>query len=105
MLFVSIFAGFVPIKDLGHMVSIGTLFAFSLVCIGILVMRKKMPDAPRAFKVPLVPFIPIAGVLVCGYLMFSLNMESWWRLAIWLLIGVAIYYFYGKKHSKLNTEK
>jgi APA family basic amino acid/polyamine antiporter len=104
MFFVSIFAGFVPIKDLGHMVSIGTLFAFSLVCIGILVMRKKMPDAPRAFKVPLVPFIPIAGVVVCGYLMFSLNMESWWRLLIWLALGMIIYFFYGKKNSKLNQE-
>jgi APA family basic amino acid/polyamine antiporter len=103
MFFVSIFAGFVPIKDLGHMVSIGTLFAFSLVCIGIIVMRKKMPDAPRAFKVPLVPFIPIAGVIVCGYLMFSLNMESWWRLLIWLALGIIIYFSYGRKHSKLNN--
>ncbi len=104
MFFVSIFAGFVPIKDLGHMVSIGTLFAFSLVCIGILVMRKKMPDAPRSFKTPLVPFVPIAGVVVCGYLMFSLNMESWWRLLIWLALGVILYFTYGKKHSKLNNE-
>lgn len=102
MFFVSIFAGFVPIKDLGHMVSIGTLFAFSLVCIGILVMRKKMPDAPRAFKTPLVPFVPIAGVLVCGYLMLSLEPESWWRLLVWLALGIAIYFFYGRKHSKLN---
>lgn len=102
LFFVSIFAGFVPIKDLGHMVSIGTLFAFSLVCIGILVMRKKMPDAPRAFKTPLVPFVPIAGVLVCGYLMYSLKAESWWRLLAWLAIGVLIYFFYGKKHSKIN---
>lgn len=105
MFFVSIFAGFVPIKELGHMVSIGTLFAFSLVCIGILVMRKKMPDAPRAFKVPFVPFVPIAGVLVCGYLMLSLDKESWWRLAIWLLIGIAIYFFYGRKRSKLNNKE
>ncbi len=104
MFFVSIFAGFVPIKDLGHMVSIGTLFAFSLVCIGILVMRKKMPDAPRAFRTPLVPFVPIAGVVVCGYLMFSLEAESWWRLLIWLAIGITIYFFYGKKHSKLNNQ-
>ena len=104
MFFVSIFAGFVPIKDLGHMVSIGTLFAFSLVCIGILVMRKKMPDAPRAFRTPLVPFVPIAGVLVCGYLMFSLEAESWWRLLIWLGLGITIYFFYGKKHSKLNNQ-
>ncbi|MDY0089749.1 MAG: amino acid permease [Flavobacteriaceae bacterium] len=104
MFFVSIFAGFVPIKELGHMVSIGTLFAFSLVCIGILVMRKKMPDAPRAFRVPLVPYIPIAGVLVCGYLMFSLEKESWWRLLIWLAIGIGIYFFYGRKHSKVNQD-
>jgi len=104
MFFVSVFAGFVPIKDLGHMVSIGTLFAFSLVCIGILVMRKKMPDAPRAFRTPLVPFVPIAGVLVCGYLMFSLETESWWRLLIWLALGVIIYFFYGKRHSKLNNQ-
>lgn len=102
MLFVSIFAGFVPIKELGHMVSIGTLFAFSLVCIGVLVMRKKMPDAPRAFKTPLVPFVPIAGVIVCVYLMSALEIESWFRLLVWLLIGVVIYFGYSRKHSKLN---
>lgn len=102
MFFVSIFAGFVPVSDLGHMVSIGTLFAFSLVCIGILIMRKKMPDAPRAFKTPLVPFVPIAGVVVCVYLMYSLPGESWLRLGIWLALGLIIYFVYGKKHSKLN---
>jgi len=104
MFFVSIFAGFVPIKDLGHMVSIGTLFAFSLVCIGVMVMRKKMPDVKRTFKTPLVPFVPIAGVLVCGYLMISLDMESWWRLLIWLVVGIVIYFLYGRKHSKINNE-
>ena len=102
MVFVSIFAGFVPIKDLGHMVSIGTLFAFSLVCLGILIMRKKMPDAVRSFKVPLVPFVPIAGIAVCFYLMYSLPLESWWRLLIWMAIGVSIYFAYGKNKSKLN---
>lgn len=103
MVFVSIFAGFVPIKELGHMVSIGTLFAFCLVCIGVIVMRKKMPDAPRAFKTPLVPFVPIAGVLVCGYLMSALEKESWWRLLVWLLIGIVIYFSYGKKKSRLGN--
>lgn len=103
LVFVSVFAGFVPIKDLGHMVSIGTLFAFCLVCIGVLVMRKKMPDVPRAFRTPLVPFVPIAGVLVCGYLMAALEKESWWRLLIWLLLGVAIYFSYGRKKSRLNN--
>jgi len=102
MFFVSIFAGFVPIKDLGHMVSIGTLFAFSLVCLGILIMRKKMPDAVRSFRVPLVPFVPIAGIAVCFYLMYSLPSESWLRLLIWMAIGVLIYFVYGKSRSKLN---
>ena len=97
--FVSIFAGFVPVSDLGHMVSIGTLFAFVLVCIGVLVMRKSSPDLPRPFRTPLVPFVPIAGVLVCVYLMYSLPGESWIRLAIWMALGVIIYFSYSKKHS------
>ncbi|WP_396177978.1 amino acid permease [Flavobacterium sp.] len=105
MFFVSIFAGFVPIKDLGHMVSIGTLFAFSLVCLGILIMRKKMPDAVRSFRVPLVPFVPIAGIAVCFYLMYSLPGESWFRLFIWMAIGVLIYFIYGKSRSKLNNSQ
>lgn len=105
MVFVSLFAGFVPVKELGHMVSIGTLLAFSLVCIGVLVLRKKMPDAPRAFKVPLVPFIPIAGIVVCGYLMSALPLESWIRLIIWMVLGVVIYLIYGQHRSKLNKSK
>jgi len=101
--FVSIFAGFVPIKELGHMVSIGTLFAFTLVCIGIIIMRKKMPDAPRKFRVPFVPVIPILGALICVFLMGSLNIDSWIRLIIWLTIGVVIYFCYGKKNSKVEN--
>ncbi|WP_395052242.1 amino acid permease [Flavobacterium sp.] len=103
MVFVSLFAGFVPVSDLGHMVSIGTLLAFVLVCIGVLVMRKKLPDAPRSFRTPLVPFVPIMGVLICLYLMYSLPYESWLRLVIWMAIGVAFYFIYGKKNSKLNN--
>jgi len=97
--FVSIFAGFVPVSDLGHMVSIGTLFAFVLVCVGVMVMRKSSPDLPRPFKTPFVPFVPIAGIAVCVYLMYSLPGESWIRLAIWMALGVIIYFSYGKKHS------
>ncbi|MGG7033899.1 MAG: amino acid permease [Flavobacterium sp.] len=105
MVFVSLFAGFVPVSDLGHMVSIGTLLAFVLVCVGILIMRKKMPDAPRAFRTPFVPFVPLAGVLVCLFLMYSLPFESWLRLIIWMALGVLLYFTYGKKHSKLNNPK
>ncbi len=102
--FVSLFAGFVPVSDLGHMVSIGTLFAFCLVCAGVWLMRVKMPNVPRSFKTPLVPFVPIMGIVVCLYLMYSLPIESWYRLAIWLAIGLAIYFFYGKKHSHMKHE-
>ncbi len=103
MVFVSIFAGFVPISDLGHMVSIGTLFAFVLVCVGVMVMRKKMPDLKRSFRTPLVPFVPIMGIVVCVYLMYALPVESWLRLAIWLGLGLLIYFIYGKKNSKLQN--
>ena len=105
MVFVSVFAGFVPVSDLGHMVSIGTLFAFVLVCVGIMIMRKRMPDAPRVFKTPWVPFVPIMGILVCVYLMYALPAESWARLAIWLGIGLLIYFVYGKRNSKLRGGK
>ncbi len=100
--FVSVFAGFVPISDLGHMVSIGTLLAFVLVCFGVLYMRKKMPDAKRAFKTPFVPVVPILGIIICLYLMTSLPLESWYRLIVWLIIGLIIYFVYGRKNSTLS---
>lgn len=104
MVFVSIFAGFVPVSDLGHMVSIGTLFAFTLVCVGILVLRKTDPNLERPFKTPLVPFVPIMGILVCVLMMASLPIESWERLAIWLALGLLIYFVYGKKHSVIRKQ-
>jgi len=103
MVFVSIFTGFVPVSDLGHMVSIGTLFAFVLVCIGIVVLRKTNPDIPRPFRTPLVPLVPVLGVVVCISMMASLPIESWERLAIWMLAGIVIYFAYGKKHSKVRA--
>ncbi|NEU08144.1 amino acid permease [Flavihumibacter sp. R14] len=102
LVFVSLFAGFVPVSDLGHMVSIGTLFAFVLVCIGVMVLRKSLPEAVRPFRTPWVPFVPVMGILVCFYLMYSLPTESWIRLFIWMAIGVALYFSYGKKHSKIR---
>ncbi|MDH5827223.1 amino acid permease [Sphingobacterium faecium] len=104
MVFVSIFAGFVPVSDLGHMVSIGTLFAFTLVCIGILVLRKTEPNLERPFKTPFVPLVPILGILVCVLMMASLPVESWERLGIWMLIGVVVYFVYSKKHSVIRKE-
>jgi APA family basic amino acid/polyamine antiporter len=102
MIIVSIFAAFVPARVVGEMTSIGTLFAFILVCIGVLIMRKKMPEAPRAFRTPLVPFVPIAGVAVCLFMMIFLPLDTWIRLIVWMMIGFDLYLFYGMKHSKLN---
>jgi basic amino acid/polyamine antiporter, APA family len=102
MIIVSLFAAFVPARVVGEMTSIGTLFAFILVCIGVLIMRKKMPDAPRAFRTPLVPFVPIAGVLVCLFMMVFLPLDTWIRLIVWMMIGFDFYLFYGMKNSVLN---
>lgn len=103
MLFVSAFAAFVPARVVGEMTSIGTLFAFILVCIGVWVMREKMPDLPRAFKTPLVPLVPILGIAVCLFMMVFLPMDTWIRLLVWMLIGMDIYMVYGAKHSHLGN--
>jgi basic amino acid/polyamine antiporter, APA family len=103
MLFVSLFAAFVPARVVGEMTSIGTLFAFILVCIGVWVMRKKMPELPRAFKTPLVPLVPILGIGVCLFMMVFLPMDTWIRLLVWMLIGMDIYLVYGAKHSHLGN--
>ena len=103
MLFVSAFAAFVPARVVGEMTSIGTLFAFILVCIGIWVMRRKMPELPRAFKTPLVPLVPILGIITCLFMMVFLPMDTWIRLLVWMLIGMDIYLAYGAKHSQLGN--
>jgi basic amino acid/polyamine antiporter, APA family len=103
MLFVSLFAAFVPARVVGEMTSIGTLFAFILVCIGIWVMRKKMPELPRAFKTPMVPLVPLLGIVTCLFMMVFLPMDTWIRLLVWMLIGLDIYLVYGAKHSKLGN--
>lgn len=96
------FAGMLPINILGELVSIGTLFAFVIVCIGIIVLRKSRPDLPRPFKTPLVPLVPILGALICFAQMVGLPMDTWWRLIIWMILGISIYFFYGIKHSKVQ---
>nr|WP_315422213.1 amino acid permease [uncultured Pedobacter sp.] len=101
--FIGLFAAFVPMNVVGEMTSIGTLLAFLMVCVGILILRKTDPEAKRPFRVPLVPLIPILGILTCIAMMVFLPWETWVRLAVWLIIGLAIYFGYGKKNSKLNT--
>ena len=102
MLFVSLFAAFVPARVVGEMTSIGTLFAFILVCAGIWVMRKKMPELPRAFKTPMVPLVPILGIGTCLFMMVFLPADTWIRLLLWMLIGLDIYLVYGAKNSHLG---
>jgi APA family basic amino acid/polyamine antiporter len=84
------------------MTSIGTLFAFMLVCLAVIILRKKEPNLKRQFKTPLVPFIPILGILACGLMIFGLGWQNWARLGGWLAIGMVIYYAYGRRHSKLK---
>ena len=96
-------AGLLPIGLLGELVSIGTLLAFAIVCGGVLVLRYTDPNIPRPFRTPLVPLVPILGVGFCVYLMSGLPIDTWARLIVWMAIGIAIYFFYGRKHSKLNT--
>ena len=100
--FISLFAGFVPIQVVGEMTSIGTLLAFIMVCLGILILRKRQPDVPRAFRTPWVPVVPILGILTCALMMLSLPLDTWIRLFAWLAIGLGIYFGYSKKRSKFQ---
>lgn len=101
---VAIFAGFIPLDTLADLTNIGTLFAFSIVSFGILVLRKTHPELPRAFKVPFVPFLPILSVVACLYLMKQLPALTWKSFGIWLVIGLIVYFAYGRKHSLLNED-
>ncbi|PKG23559.1 amino acid permease [Niallia nealsonii] len=101
---VAIFAGFVPLNQLAELTNIGTLFAFSAVSLGILVLRAKQPDLKRGFKTPLVPFIPALAIIFCVYLMMQLSKFTWQGFGVWLVIGLIIYFLYGYRHSKLNTK-
>jgi len=94
-------AGLFPIDLLGELVSIGTLLAFVIVCGGIWVLRRVQPDLPRPFRTPLVPLVPILGIAICGYMMYGLPADTWIRLAVWMVIGLVIYFAYGRTHSRL----
>ncbi len=102
-LFTSAFAAFIPEDIVGEMTSIGTLFAFMLVCAGVWLMRRRRPDLERGFTVPAISFVAAAGILVCGAMIFGLGWTNWIRLGAWLAIGLVIYFTYGQKHSRLGT--
>ncbi|MEO8910462.1 MAG: amino acid permease [Gemmatimonadaceae bacterium] len=97
----AIVAGLFPIGLLGELVSIGTLLAFVIVCGGIIMLRYKSPNLARPFRTPLVPLVPILGILICGYMMTSLPWATWERLIVWMAIGLVIYFTYSRSHSKL----
>ncbi len=104
-LFVAPFSAFLPLSVVGHMTSIGTLFAFVIVCAGVWVMRRKHPDAPRPFRTPWVPVVPILGIVWNFAMMYSLGKDNWLRLIIWLAIGQLVYFAYSRSHSHLRRGK
>ena len=101
--FTGLFAAFLPEDIVGEMTSIGTLFAFVLVCIGVWILRRRRPDLPRAFRVPAVPLVSTLGVIICGAMIYGLGWTNWLRLIVWLVIGLVIYFGYGQKHSKVQA--
>jgi len=102
---VALIATFVPLTTLADMVNIGTLFAFVLVSIGVIVLRRTEPDLPRAFRTPAVPLVPILAVVACVFLMLNLGSLTWWRFLVWMVIGFVVYFGYGYRHSRLARQE
>ena len=101
---IAIMAALIPLSELAELVNIGTLFAFFLVNAGVIVLRRLEPDMERPFRVPFVPLFPLIGMALCVYLMTKLQGTTWWRFGIWLAIGLAIYAFYGRFHSRVHRD-
>ncbi|GAA5080281.1 APA family basic amino acid/polyamine antiporter [Thermocatellispora tengchongensis] len=101
----AVLAGFIPLSALAELVNIGTLFAFVIVSIAVVLLRRTRPDLERAFRTPLVPLVPILSVLASIYLMLNLPVETWLRFLVWLLIGVALYFVYGRVHSRVGQAR
>ena len=100
----AVIAGAFPLKLLGELISLGTLLAFVVVCVGVIVLRRLRPDLPRPFRVPAYPWTPLFGVIVCVGLMASLPRETWMRLLVWLAMGMAVYWGYSARYSLLRGE-
>jgi APA family basic amino acid/polyamine antiporter len=103
--FTGLFAAFIPGDIVGEMTSIGTLFAFILVCIGVWIIRRRRPDVPRGFVVPALPVVSTLGVIVCGAMIYGLGWTNWLRLAAWLVLGLVFYFGYARSHSRLAGEQ
>jgi len=95
-------AGLFPIGLLGELVSIGTLMAFVIVCGGVIMLRYKRPELERPFRTPFVPLVPILGIFTCVFMMVFLPIDTWIRLAVWMAIGLVVYFTYGKSHSHIG---
>jgi APA family basic amino acid/polyamine antiporter len=102
---VALFAGFLDIGTAAELCNIGTLFAFSIVCGGVAILRRTHPEMKRGFRCPLVPLIPLLGISFCASLMLSLPQITWIRFAMWLIAGLFIYFFYGIKHSRMAIKE
>jgi APA family basic amino acid/polyamine antiporter len=102
---VLVLAAFVPLSELSELTSIGTLFAFIVVSIGVVVLRRTRPDLPRGFKAPLVPVLPIVSVLASLWLMLNLPVVTWVRFLIWMAVGLVVYFGYGMRRAKLSAER
>jgi APA family basic amino acid/polyamine antiporter len=105
MVLVALMAGIFPIDVLGDMTSIGTLFAFVIVCASVIVLRRTNPSAPRPYRTPFVPLFPIFGIHICGAMMCFLPIDTWIRLVVWLVLGLVVYFTYSRKRSKLQHPK
>ncbi len=101
--FTGLFAAFIPEDIVGEMTSIGTLFAFILVCAGVWILRTRRPDLERAFRVPALPVVSVLGIVVCGLMIYGLGWTNWMRLIVWLVIGLVFYFAYGRRHSRLDA--
>lgn len=102
----AVLAGFVPLSEPEQsLVSIGTLFAFVVVSAGVIVLRRTRPDLDRSFRVPGVPLVPILAIAACVWLMVNLSVETWLRFLVWMVLGVVLYFVYGRTHSRLGRDE